>query len=108
MKTIDEIMNNQLKILSELESLRNQVESIEQSGNGLVGIDAAAKILNISKGTLYRWTSASIVPYYKPRGKTLYFAVNELLEWVKDKDQKRNSISLNVEEIDKSMLDQLK
>lgn len=104
MKTIDEIMNIQLKILSELESLRNQVESIEQSSHGLVDVDGAVKILKISKGYLYQLTAKSLLPFHKPFNKKIFFDVQELKEFLKSKDTKRSGEILNYEEIDNNML----
>jgi excisionase family DNA binding protein len=107
MKTIDEIMNIQLKILSELESLRNHLEKIEQNSLGLVGVDEAAKFLGVSKGYLYQLTSKSLVPFHKPFNKKLFFDLQELKDFLKTKEKERTNGNLDYEEIDNNMLNNL-
>jgi excisionase family DNA binding protein len=43
----------------------------------------AAAFLNISKQTLYRYTSAATIPHFKLGSRTL-FKVSELEEWLED------------------------
>lgn len=40
--------------------------------------DEAAEYLSLSKSTLYGYTSANIIPYYKPRGRRNYFTKEDL------------------------------
>ena len=44
--------------------------------------DEAARYLDISKSHLYKLTSASKIPHYKPQGKRLYFSKSELNTWL--------------------------
>ena len=42
----------------------------------------AAAYLHVSKQTLYRMTSQSQIPHYKPNGKKLYFTKHDLDQWI--------------------------
>ncbi len=42
----------------------------------------AAAYIGISQSTLYKLTSAGIVPFSKPNGKLLYFSKTSLDEWL--------------------------
>lgn len=53
-----------------------------------------ANMLHISKAHLYRLTSARLIPYLKPFGKTIYFDKSTLNNWIH-----RNPIKTN-EELD--------
>lgn len=41
-----------------------------------------AKYLNVSKAYLYRLTSQSKIPHYKPGGKKVYFEKGEVDRWL--------------------------
>lgn|SRR5574344_1297348 len=43
----------------------------------------AAEYLGCSKSQLYKLTSNKIIPHFKPTGKTVYFEVKELNDWIK-------------------------
>jgi len=63
-----------------------KIHSLEE----FIGVVEAAKILGISKKTLYTLTSKKMVPHYK-RGK-LYFRKTELLAWIEHRRIKRPSL----------------
>lgn len=42
----------------------------------------AAVYLHVSKQTVYKLTSQSQIPHFKPTGKRVYFLKRELDEWV--------------------------
>lgn len=44
--------------------------------------DEVAVYMGVSKSHLYKLTSASLIPHYKPRGKMLYFDREELEKWL--------------------------
>ncbi|MCX6160116.1 MAG: helix-turn-helix domain-containing protein [Ignavibacteriae bacterium] len=48
--------------------------------------------LNISRSHLYKLTSASLIPHYKPSGKMLYFKKSEIDDWAL-----RNRVKTNQE-----------
>ncbi len=45
-------------------------------------LDEAARFTGLTKGYLYKLTSAQKVPHYKPMGKMCYFRRDELQEWL--------------------------
>lgn len=47
----------------------------------LLSLTEAAGLLRVAKSTVYKWTSQSIVPHYKPNGRIVYFKRDELLAW---------------------------
>lgn len=49
----------------------------------IVTIDEAAKLLDLSKGTIYRLTSTKSIPFIK-RGGILRFERAALLKWLKE------------------------
>jgi excisionase family DNA binding protein len=44
-------------------------------------LEEAAKYLGVSKSHLYKLTSKSEIPHYKPSGKTIYFCRKDLDTW---------------------------
>lgn len=45
-------------------------------------MNEAAEYLAVTKGFLYKLTSAHRVPYYKPCGKKVFFRKGDLDEWL--------------------------
>lgn len=107
MKNYDEQTDFQALILQRLDSLQDTVNVLYDMNKGIVDMNVAAKILNISKGTLYRLTSTNEIPHYKPRNKLIYFSIDDLIAWMKRKDQERKSNNISEEEIDEAMLRRL-
>jgi excisionase family DNA binding protein len=62
-------------ILEKLEKIEMMLK--EQSVQLMVFGDVC-NYLNISRSHLYKLTSASLIPHYKPGGKMLYFKKSEL------------------------------
>lgn len=48
----------------------------------ILNLEEASTYLGISKSNLYKKTSASKIPHYKPEGKIIYFKRSELDEWM--------------------------
>lgn len=44
----------------------------------------AAKLLGISKSTLYKMTCKNKIPFYRPAGKLVYFKLEEIQEWMEN------------------------
>jgi excisionase family DNA binding protein len=42
----------------------------------------AARYLNMAESTLYKYTSASVIPFSKPNGKKIYFDRDLLDQWL--------------------------
>lgn len=47
-----------------------------------IRLEEAASYLGVSKSHLYKLTSKSEIPHYKPNGKTIYFKRGDLDNWV--------------------------
>lgn len=57
----------------------------EDVGDVLIDIDEAAKLMKLSRSTLYSKTSKNQIPYIKKIGsKRLWFNKDELLKWRTD------------------------
>lgn len=52
-------------------------------------IKEASEYLNLSKGTIYKYTAEATIPHYKI-GSRILFNVNELEEWLEDHRVKKN------------------
>lgn len=49
---------------------------------------AAAEFMRMKVNTLYRMTMRKEIPYFKPGGKQIYFAIEDLEEWMTRNRQK--------------------
>jgi excisionase family DNA binding protein len=61
---------------------KNPDRTTETGTVDLMNITQAAKLLDLSKSSIYALTHLSKIPFYK-RGKRLYFSEEELIAWVK-------------------------
>jgi excisionase family DNA binding protein len=86
-------MNQQFYMLSEegIKSLTEQITenilkvinpSKKSDEDAFLSIDETAKIINLSKATVYGLTHRKEIPFHK-RGKRLYFLESEILQWIK-------------------------
>jgi hypothetical protein len=59
----------------------------------LLDIDEAKKYLSISKNSLYGYgyTSRNIIPYHKVQGRKIYFSVEDLNNFVLNKNNRYKS-----------------
>ncbi len=48
----------------------------------ILNLEEASTYLGVSKSNLYKKTSASKIPHYKPEGKIIYFRREELDQWM--------------------------
>lgn len=51
-------------------------------GKEVLNLSQAAQFLSLSKSYLYKLTSSNVIPFYKPRGKMIYFRRSELVDWM--------------------------
>jgi len=68
------------------QNLEARVLELEQTifhTKNIFSFDEASKFLNLSKSYLYKLTSSSSIPHYKPQGKMLYFEKEELEAWLR-------------------------
>lgn len=69
------------RVLDELKE-RNQPRS-DTKGEPMIGIEEAARILNLAVSTVYKLTQQKRIPYYQP-AKQLLFKNSELQEWLEN------------------------
>ena len=68
----------QKEILERLTRIENL---LQQAQPPPLTVEEAAAFLHLSRQTIYRLTSKSLIPHYK-RGKRCYFSRSDLSEWV--------------------------
>lgn len=86
------VVESILKRLEPVDELLARVAELEDkvyTTKSIFTFTEACTYLGISKSLLYKLTGSKEVPYYKPRGKMLYFVKEELDEWLK-----RNAIPI--------------
>jgi excisionase family DNA binding protein len=66
-----------------LVAVKDLSEIVQQQAVVMMNADQAAEYLGVSKAYLYRLTSGSVIPHYKPGGKQLYFDKAELNAYLK-------------------------
>lgn len=75
-------------VLKKLEPVENLLERVALLENTIYTtkrvftFQEACMYIGVSESMLYKLTSAKEIPHYKPRGKMLYFAKEELDEWL--------------------------
>ncbi len=69
-------------ILSEISAIKNEITNLKISQREVLTLQQAATYLNISQAYLYKLTSSSMIPFYKPQGKLCYFNRLELNDWL--------------------------
>jgi excisionase family DNA binding protein len=62
-----------------------------QKDKPFMNIDEASEYLQLSKQTLYAYTSKNVIPYYKMQGRRVYFKKEELDNFVLDKNSRLSS-----------------
>ena len=78
-----------MNVLLSVDSRISRIEIIMSKGNPSwqwINIKEAAKLLGLSKSSIYSKTSSDEIPYRK-RGNKLYFNTKELHNWIKDNDK---------------------
>ena len=74
-----------LKKLESIESLLERVTLLENTiftTKRVFTFQEACMYIGVSESMLYKLTSSKEIPHYKPRGKMVYFAKEELDEWL--------------------------
>lgn len=67
---------------SEINKRLLKIENMLYAAKDTLTSQEAANYIGISLSQLYKLTSKSKIPYYKPQGKMVYFAKKELDEWM--------------------------
>ncbi len=70
------------EILSKLEEMKEQIESLSLSSKEILTLEEAVTYLQLSKSYLYKLTHRKEIPFYKPSGKLIFFKKSELDQWI--------------------------
>lgn len=76
------------KILDRVHDLSLQMVDYKKP---FINLQEATKYLNVTRHTIYGWTSKNKIPYYKA-GRKIYFSIDELNNWILNKDNKIRSM----------------
>ena len=72
-----------MEVTKSIEERIEELESLVYATKNVLSFDEASKYLNLSKGYLYKLTSAQQIPHYKPQGKMIYFEKDALEAWLR-------------------------
>lgn len=78
-------MNECLERFTSIDEMIKYIEKLEQCvffSKDIFSVAEAAAYLHVSKPQIYKLTSENTLPSYKPNGKMMYFAKEDLNEWV--------------------------
>lgn len=75
MQVQDEILQK----LNNIESMLLEQSTIKKD---VLNFNEACRFLSVSSSHLYKLTSASKIPHYKPEGKRVFFNRTELTKWL--------------------------
>lgn len=80
---LDMLISQVKELVSEIKSLNNNLNIAKESDdNDIIDVEAASKLLNISKPTIYLKVSKRQIPYMK-NGKKLLFSKKEILQLIR-------------------------
>jgi len=84
--------------MTKIDTLIQKMDSIlfllkEQSDNKkeILNVDEASTYLKMKHSCLYNLTSKSVIPFYKPHGKNIYFKRSELDDWILQNKHESNT-----------------
>ncbi len=80
------VIEEQLKTLKSIDEMASRLETVESSvwmSKEILTTSEAAMYLGFKIGYLYKLTSESKIPFYKPNGGCIYFCKQELVDWAK-------------------------
>lgn len=69
--------------ISTVEQRLINIENLLLNQKSVLSFNEAARYTNFSKSHLYKLTSMKQIPFYKPRGKYIFFDRLELEKWLK-------------------------
>lgn len=83
--------------MSKIDSLIRHIEEIKNillSDKEILSIDDLCSYLQISKNTAYRLTSSKKIKFYRPFGKQIYFAKEDVIDFLK-RNPVHDTLSVN-------------
>ncbi len=81
---------------NELKALKDEVKRLSGlliSQKKVLTVQEVADYAGLSKTFVYRMTSTGVIPFYKPRGKMIYFNKEEVETWLLH-NQEREEIGM--------------
>ena len=87
---VEEIKKIESHIRHELSIIKQQIVTQEKP---FLTFTETAKYLQISKNTLYAYTSKSLIPHYKIRNRKIYFKIEDLDRFILNHNNKVKSMS---------------
>lgn len=66
----------------ELRTIESMLTILLTLQSEVLTVDALSILTGWSKGNIYKKTSANLLPYYKPNGKTIYFKKSEIEQFL--------------------------
>lgn len=69
-------------IILRLERIEKLLKSQQTMQKQVLNFNEACAYLELSQSHLYKLTSTSAIPHYKPNGKKIYFQKQELDHWL--------------------------
>lgn len=76
--------------LIEIKKKLKSIENMLYASKDMLTSQEAAKYVGISLSQLYKYTCQNMIPYYKPRGKMVYFDKKELDDWMRQEHSSVN------------------
>lgn len=73
---------NQNKFLKLLTEILENMEERKVSRKKFLTVKEVASYLGWSESQVYKLTSANVIPFYRPHGKTIFFKKVEIEEWI--------------------------
>ena len=83
-----ELQTEQTDIIEQiLKTIQNIERFIVKREKPFLNLDEASDYLGLSKHSIYSFTSRGVIPHYKT-GRKIYFSIDELNNWILNKDKK--------------------
>lgn len=88
MERLSERLANVESAIGKLEPVENLLQRLDLLENSIYTtkrvftFQEACMYIGVSESMLYKLTASKEIPHYKPRGKMVYFAKEELDEWL--------------------------
>lgn len=79
----------EIKLDHILKDLSDLKRVIIRKQKPFLDLHEASIYTNIPKGTLYQYTSKRKLPFYKLQDRKIYFAINDLNEFILNRNNKR-------------------
>jgi len=90
----EESINQRLGRIEKILLRLSESQGLINGNKEMLSIDELSEYTGLTKGYLYKLTSGSVIPFYKPNGKRIYFKRAEVDLWLL---QNRNATNDEIE-----------